>query len=155
MGLDMYFSKRTYVQNWEHNPEEKRYEIVVKQNGKVVDHIDTSKITYIIEEFGYWRKFNALHDWFVENVQDGVDNCQEYYITEAKLIELLETLKKVQADHSLAEELLPTTEGFFFGGVDYDEYYFKDVENAIEVIEKAVKLSTTEPYPEFYYRSSW
>lgn len=29
----------------------------------------------IKEEVGYWRKANAIHDWFVENVQDGIDDC--------------------------------------------------------------------------------
>ena len=34
---------------------------------------------------------------------------------------------KVLDDNSLAEELLPTRSGFFFGSTDYDEWYFEDI----------------------------
>ena len=30
----------------------------------------------IFEEIAYWRKANAVHAWFVNTVQDGVDGCQ-------------------------------------------------------------------------------
>jgi len=36
----------------------------------------------------YWRKANAIHGWFVENCQDGEDNCQEYWVSREKLINL-------------------------------------------------------------------
>lgn len=29
----------------------------------------------IHEEIGYWRKANEIHNWFVEHVQDGIDDC--------------------------------------------------------------------------------
>jgi len=155
MGLDMYFSKRTYVKNWDFAPLEQHFDITVKQNGQDVDHIDKSKILYIVEEFGHWRKFNALHNWFVENVQEGVDNCREYSVNSHKLIELLNVLTQVRDNHELAEELLPSTEGFFFGGTDYDDYYFEEVERTIEIIENAIKLAENEPFSDFYYQSSW
>ena len=31
----------------------------------------------IMEMVGYWRKQNAIHNWFVENVQDGIDDCDQ------------------------------------------------------------------------------
>ena len=34
MGLDMYFNKHTYVQNWEHNGPEGQFKITVKKGGK-------------------------------------------------------------------------------------------------------------------------
>ena len=36
--------------------------------------------------------------------------------------------EEVLNDHSRAKELLPTVGGFFFGDTDYDEYYFKNVQ---------------------------
>ena len=45
-----------------------------------------------IYELAYWRKFNALHKWFVDNVQDGNDDCGDYRLTKAKLEEILEIL---------------------------------------------------------------
>ena len=26
-------------------------------------------------EVGYWRKANQIHNWFVENIQNGIDDC--------------------------------------------------------------------------------
>ena len=49
--------------------------------------------------------------------------------------ELLEACKQVLADHSKAEELLPTCDGFFFGSTDYDEWYFDDVKEVKEFCE--------------------
>lgn len=43
----------------------------------------------INENIGYWRKANAIHQWFVDNVQDGEDDCQYHReVTEDDLIEL-------------------------------------------------------------------
>ena len=36
----------------------------------------------------YWRKANAIHGWFVDNIQDGVDDQNEYYVSKEKLEEL-------------------------------------------------------------------
>ena len=46
----------------------------------------------IMEQVGYWRKCNAIHNWFVENVQDGIDDCDYHHeVTEDKLEDLLKT----------------------------------------------------------------
>ena len=68
-----------------------------------------------------------------------------------KLKELVDILKQIKEDHSKAEELLPTQSGFFFGGTEYDEWYFKDVEEALDILENLVE----ERGGEFYYHSSW
>jgi hypothetical protein len=150
MGLDMYLEKRTYVRQWEHQTPEEQYNVEVTKGGEPVK-IDPKRITYVIEEVGYWRKANQIHNWFVEYVQDGVDNCGEYYVCSDKLKDLLDLCKQVQADNSLAEELLPTTSGFFFGDTAYNEWYFKDIENTIEILEKVLD----EKGADYYYSSSW
>lgn len=150
MGLDMYLEKRTYVKQWEHQKPEEQYSVEVTKGGESVK-IDTKRVTHIIEEIGYWRKANHIHRWFVDNIQDGVDNCGDYHIEQSKLKDLLEICKKIKSDNSLAEELLPTASGFFFGGEDYDEWYYKDIDNTIEVLEEA--LSDTNA--DYYYSSSW
>ena len=124
MGLDMYLDKRTYVKQWGHQSAEEKHEVVVTKGGQPTN-IDPKKVKYIIEEAGYWRKANQIHRWFVDNVQNGVDNCGDYYVGSEKLAELLELCKRVKADHSLAEELLPSASGFFFGGTEYDEWYYQ------------------------------
>ena len=149
MGLDMYLDKRTYVKYWEHNGDD-NYEVKVTKKNEPTN-INPKKVKYIIEEAGYWRKANQIHRWFVENVQDGVDNCGDYYVERNQLQALLDLCKIVQKDHSKAEELLPSASGFFFGGTDYDEWYYNDIENTISILEDALEDTNGE----YYYTSSW
>ncbi len=150
MGLDMYLNKKTYVQYWEHNRPEEQYSVEVTKGGKPTN-INPKKVKYIIEEAGYWRKQNQIHRWFVENVQHAEDNCGEYYVDSEKLAKLLELCQKVKADNSLAEELLPSASGFFFGGTEYDEWYFNGIDNTIEILKEALE----DERGEYYYTSSW
>jgi hypothetical protein len=149
MGLDMYLNKRTYVQYWEHNGDD-NYEVKVTKGGEPTK-INPKKVKYIIEEAGYWRKANQIHRWFVENVQQGEDNCGEYYVDREKLIELLDLCKKVKIDNALAEAYLPSASGFFFGGTEYDEWYFNDIDNTIAILEEALE----DERGDYYYTSSW
>lgn len=150
MGLDMYLDKRTYVKNWNFQEPEERHEVVVTKGGNSTN-INPEKVKYIVEEAGYWRKANAIHRWFVENVQRGVDDCGNYYVEKSQLLELLDLCEKVKADNSLADSLLPTASGFFFGGTDYDEWYFEDINNTINIIKEAVEGGDAD----YYYSSSW
>ena len=151
MGLDMYLYKKTYVKNWSFMSPEERVEVIIKTDNKYKKHIKPERISQIVEEVAYWRKFNALHNWFVENCQEGRDECQESYVDRDNLKDLVNLLKQIKEDHSKAEELLPTQEGFFFGNTNYDEWYFKDVEETLEVLEELLK----EEGGDFYYHSSW
>ena len=72
-------------------------------------------------EVAYWRKANAIHKWFVDNCGGGEDECQQMWVSAEKLELLIHTCSKILLDHSLAEKLLPTKDGFFFGGTEYDE----------------------------------
>ena len=150
MGLDMYLEKRTYVRQWSHQTPEEQYNVEVTKGGQPVK-IDPKRVTYVIEEVGYWRKANQIHQWFVENVQNGEDNCAEYCVSKGQLEELLDLCKKILNDNSLAEELLPTASGFFFGGTEYDEWYFDGIENTIEILEGVLSDTTAD----YYYSSSW
>lgn len=160
MGLDMYLSKKTYVQNWSHNPPEQNHQIEVKRGGVLRTDVKPSRITYITEQLAYWRKFNALHGWFVDNCGRGVDECQEMSVEEEKLEELLGILKEVSSNITKAGELLPPTQGFFFGGDEVDEYYIEQVNSTIELIEGILKeQKLSEEYGihsgDFYYQASW
>ena len=149
MGLDMYLNKRTYVQYWEHNGDD-NYEVKVTKGGEPTK-INPKKVKYIVEEAGYWRKQNQIHRWFVENVQEGIDNCGEYYVSKEDLETLLDLCQKVKADHSLAQSLLPSASGFFFGGTEYDEWYFDGIDNTIQILEEALE----DERGDYYYSSSW
>jgi len=156
----MYLYKRTYVQNWEHNPPEQQHQIEVKKNGVVRTDIKPNRICYITEQVAYWRKFNALHGWFVNECAGGVDECQNINVEEDKMKELLETLKKVSDNFTMAKELLPPVHGFFFGGDEVDEYYKEDVNSTIKIIEDLLEEHEQSKEHglysgDFEYRASW
>lgn len=106
-------------------------------------------------EVGYWRKANAIHDWFVRNVQGGVDECDPFDVTREHLAKLLDDCKRVQADHRLSTTLLPPKAGFFFGETDIDQYYFNDIEDTIKIIEPLVQNEDLWKAYNFIYQSSW
>lgn len=143
MGLDMYLYKNT----WLPFKDEERARIAIVG----LPDIKMSRVRYVVEEIGYWRKANAIHRWFVNNVQDGVDDCKHYYVSKVQLKELLELVKEVKENPDDAEELLPTTSGFFFGSTAYDEFYKEDLERTIGILEEAI----ASDYCEIYYHSSW
>lgn len=147
MGLDMYLNKKTYVgANYDFN--NVTGTLALKRNDVPIP-INLNKIRYILEEQAYWRKANQIHRWFVNNVQEGVDDCGIYEVYGEQLLELVELCRCVLADHSLADSLLPSQEGFFFGSTEYDEYYFADLESTIE------QLEDVEPDTWYEYSSSW
>lgn len=147
MGLDMYLYKKTYIgANYEHNCISGT--LALKRQEEPIN-VNINKIVYIIENQAYWRKANQIHHWFVQNVQGGEDDCKPYEVSGEQLLELVELCKKVLADHSLAEELLPTYEGFFFGNYEYDEDYFYDLQNTVN------QLSDIDSDSYYEYDSSW
>lgn len=153
MGLDMFLMKETYIgAGYEFN--EVKGTVDITKYGKSVP-INFNRLNTITEEVGYWRKANHIHNWFVQNVQGGRDECQKSYVSEEQLEELLNICKEVLADHSKAPELLPTTSGFFFGGTDYDEYYYQDVQDTINIIEPLLKELEENSMGDVYYQSSW
>ena len=154
MGLDMYLNKKTYVKNWNHMSEDEKHNVTIE--GKSAKEIKPERVTYIEEEVAYWRKANQIHNWFVQNVQNGEDDCRSYYVEASQLEDLVNCCKEVIEDNSKAEELLPSQGGFFFGSTDYDEWYFKDLENTIELVGGILEeMKENDAYYEFYYESSW
>ena len=90
----------------------------------------------------YWRKSNQIHQWFVQNVQAGTDNCAEYSVGIDQLRLLSKTIEPALVSTAAASELLPTTEGFFFGSQEYDSYYFEDLKQTKEKIDSLIAYQT-------------
>ena len=157
MGLDMYLNRKIYVKKWAHQKSPTNVKVTVNKTRR--PDIDTDKLAFIEEEAVYWRKANAIHKWFVDNVQDGNDDCKEYFISTEDAIDLMQTCQRVLNDHSLAPKLLPTESGFFFGSTDYDEWYYKDLEDTVKGIGDVLdrmKLAPEEcSQGSLYYTASW
>ena len=112
-------------------------------------------LTNIAEEVAYWRKANAIHKWFVDNVQDGEDDCNAHReLTKSDLLTLRDLAHEVYTNPELAEDLLPTQGGFFFGDTSYGEWYMEDIKNTIEQIN-SILASTDFNTEALYYVSSW
>lgn len=150
----------------------------------IVNTSDMSSIASIEFHLIQWRKANAIHRWFVENVQDNVDDCGSYYVSRDQLEELLRLCKEaivsldaskkeskeyvtgwnregditstkevfVDVDH--VESILPTTEGFFFGSSDYDDWYKHDLEYTVRLLTEAFNNPQYDNCS-FEYNSSW
>lgn len=101
----------------------------------------------------YWRKANAIHRWFVEKAQNGVDECQHSLVHPELLLDLIEKCEEITLDHSKTG-LLQTQGGFFFGSTEYDEWYFRDIEETAKGLKAAVEIAAPKA-SHFVYHSSW
>ena len=144
MGLDMYLTKEIELSD----KDREKLEI------KGIDGIDESKVEIITEEVGYWRKTNAIHNWFVQNVQEGKDDCGKYFVDKNDIKKLLDIIKTILTDNSKNEELLPSMKGFFFGDTDYDEIYFNGLKGTKTMLEEILKKNDFDKFT-YYYQSSW
>lgn len=155
MGLDMYLTASTYHPKTTYADGEARESEVF---AKVINAINAE--TFVTGDFpavsvevnvAYWRKANAIHGWFVRNVQNGEDNCGRYYVTREALLELQEACIQALADRS--SDVLAPTEGFFFGSSEKDEYWEAELRETVITIGKLLK--TVPEAWSFYYQSSW
>ena len=153
MGLDMYLYATKYESrsNWRNDERKGFYPEELKSlEEDIWERNFLSK--HIKHQIGYWRKFNALHNYIVKNFADGVDDCREIYLYKEDIEKVLQVLKDAKNNKEKAPELLPTQSGFFFGSTDYDEYYWDDVKYSIELFEKVLELP--DDYS-IYYDASW
>lgn len=153
MGLDMYLTRRHYVQRWDHIPHDKQFAVSVTRGGNTYNGIDPKRVIYVVEQVAYWRKANAIHKWFVDTVQQGEDDCGDYYVPREKLSELLDLVTAIIAGKAKGEDVLPTQAGFFFGGTEYDDGYLIDMVNTRDQIAAALADEVNDP--EYFYHSSW
>ena len=101
----------------------------------------------------YWRKANHIHKWFVDNIQNGNDDCQIYKVKTEDLKRLIRDCDEVLEckSYAIAEEILPTQGGFFFGTTDYGDWYWEETEKTAKELKKIIN----QGYDYFEYESSW
>jgi hypothetical protein len=154
MGLDMYLEADIGLFDLDHDQSTAALREAVKQQFAGLyepdNHFIGGKVTIPL---AYWRKANAIHRWFVENVQGGKDDCQRAYVGRDKLNELRAKCKGALENRDQADKLLPTQSGFFFGGTKHDEWYFKSLEYTVQALDRI--LEKLPEFAEVYYDSSW
>lgn len=163
MGLDMYLEikKESYVSKYHQNDElVLDFAEAIKRNGKSLSEPEyVEQVIYY--GVGYWRKANAIHKYFVDYCGEGIDECQKINVSLSALKNLLLNCKEILKNNDLAEILLPTQGGFFFGSTKYDEWYFRDLEDTIKIIEPVIEfLENIEKEDDSYnysviYQASW
>lgn len=159
MGLDMYLEARKYISNYnfeiERKGENAEYHAVIEAIGasKMVTP-DVPSVEVKINVM-YWRKANQIHNWFVQTLANGVDECQPIYLERENLVELLNLCKQVALQPANAREALPTAAGFFFGSTEYDEWYMRDIKDTIEGLERVLKVIPEGERWSFVYQASW
>jgi hypothetical protein len=158
MGLDMYL-KRT--NRTDHSIEELQtidHDTLTPESPEASLFLPLRKYEFLNEiytifhEVAYFRKFNALHNWFVSRVQGGVDECQLSEIDEETLIELIDDLRAVSNGETV-EDLEPVS-GFFFGSTDKDEYYLQRINDALNTFEEILRVFDFKNH-RLFYRASW
>jgi len=106
----------------------------------------------IFKQVAYWRKFNALHQWFVTHVQLGIDNCGLYELDQDVLRSCHDVLE--EAFYKKNHYILPPTQGFFWGSTEIDDYYWNNVEESIQTISHLID-DTDWATERLFYQSSW
>lgn len=98
----------------------------------------------------YFRKVNFLIPFVESQTGTVVDNCEPVKLTKDDLTVLVDRCKEVLAHHKKASSLLPTRDGFFFGSTDYDEWYFKDVQQVHDSVSDLLSTMTGRMKATFY-----
>ena len=142
MGLDITFNRIKRVE-LSQEAQEDRFGMVA------LDEL-YNNVELVYDELAYYRKVNFLYRYFSDYMDaNGIMAVVDKYAIE----DVIELCKEVLADNSKAEELLPTVDGFFFGSTEYDEYYFKEVEQVLKDFEKILQEFDMENYFYFGYFS--
>lgn len=182
MGLDMYLNANRYLAGY--NAEEAKLSREIAKLLGVPDkdenyHEDGTRewgasgnVQSIEVRAGYWRKANAIHAWFVTNVQGGEDECNPHDVSREHLTKLRDICKGLlgslfnligepdeESEEPLPEEwcaealaALPPIGGFFFGSTYIGMGYVYDLRITVEQLDAA--LAMPEAW-NFEYRSSW
>ena len=161
MGLDQYLTAKKYVSKFDYSDSQNR---IITQEYMDLLPMDTPDIAQYGEfagitvtyPVGYWRKANAIHNFFVQNVGEGIDNCQEMWVDRETLVDLRSrcdgVLNADDMEKKAKEVGLETADGFFFGNTEYGDWYKDDLKLTVEICDKV--LDIPEEYS-LHYQASW
>lgn len=84
MGLDQYITIRHKSTNNSYKRWNDYWKLSKEEREGVREPSEPSKDLIL----GYFRKHNNIHKWFVNNIQNGVDDCGRYEVSLSKIKEL-------------------------------------------------------------------
>lgn len=135
MGLSMYLYKELYISEFQGKTsllEPIKDLVGAKDETGNFEHV----IVYVPAI--YWRGIESIHKWFVDNVQDGCDNCATYHVETDQLRELLEMVR---------ERLKEKPDSMSNAQMSEMERTGRELEREIKFAEEAKC--------DFSYRASW
>lgn len=144
----------------------------------IIEHPEygwTDRVLYYIDFELYFRKHNALHNWIHRHnntnpcdpeFTDDIDLSKNQML---ELNELLQTITSMYKDYLVGKRSLknvenycrknyPPSNGFFHGGTEYDEWYYRNVlEEATKIHKLVIPILDTVPgdMKVFRYKTSW
>lgn len=137
-----------------------------------IGNIDECNDDYI----GYWRNFNYLHEYIVENFADGVDECQLIPLTKDDVVQILNHLNKIDdvlsslnmemkddynyycctcevPDEIQLPLVLIPYDGRLLGQIAFYKSFVKDLKKSIEIFSMIERELDAEHCA--CYRASW
>ena len=176
MGLDMHLYRSQFA-----SPCDGQTLKVIEEKGTTI--LTPVRPSELREEIGHWWKANQIHGWFVDNVQNGEDDCRDAYVERDQLRALRQAVNEVLSASKLIPEKVPL--GWPLDMFGFKESIEDDLVIANPVVAKALLpvrqgcffgsyaydedyldvLNDTLPIldaaldspagMEFFYRSSW
>lgn len=159
MGLDQYLYARQCVSGTNHKRVNGEYVTEdVPAYGAVLEAVGLDK-NEVADEFpaltvevkvAQWRKAWAIHRWLVNEIQDGKDDCRDYYASRDTLIDLRNLCQQALDNPEDANMLLPDE---YFGDGD-TEWHTYQLTHTITQLDKVLNNSKFDGW-DFQYSSSW
>lgn len=151
------------------NPEHPTVELnpVVNIDGYNTDNYE---LFHVNDTKRYYWKANQIQNYFEKRFyKDGNDcNSDEYdnvvtKIDDLTINDIITRINNAELSKETAKKEFPTTEGFFYGSTDYDEFYFDtntEFKNDLIELQKIrneinEKLEHTNYHAIITYRSWW
>lgn len=171
MGLDQYLTISEYIPRTtrdEMRPDSPKANPVFEElTNRRPSWVDKGAYQGISVRYpaGQWRKANGIHRWFVENVQDNRDECQQSYVSGQQLRELRDACEEVLFAHNSEQQPvdevafdvgLSPKSGSFFGGQEIDDWYLEDLRYTMRLINRLETSGVFDnAWIDLYYQASW
>lgn len=104
MGLDMFLYKDKSIHHNQWSDDTTKVEVKVSRNG-----IEDRPMAFINQpvrvrvQIAYWRKFNALHKWFIDTCNSGRDDGNDVWVAPDDLQQLYKIIKKLKDELVLVD----------------------------------------------------
>jgi len=150
MGLDMYLEAKRYVAPSDPQTEPMRRAIgaaigYVPPKEKPGEDASLLEVSGVTVRVGYWGKFDALHQWFVGNAQEGHDDCRPAYVDRRCLQQLREVCERVIDDPKQAAKHFIVESGA--------DLYVEELQYTLDILAHGITLQ--EQGWDIHYRASW